>query len=176
MVADERELMRDVAAGDSGALRGLYDAHAGPVFRFALASLGDRHAAEDVLQETMLAAWSGARRYRGESSVRGWLLGICRKQVAMELRRRRPEDSVPIPDATADRRGSGTPTSTVVEELRDALDELDVEQRQLLLLVYVQGLQQQEVAEVLGIPLGTVKSRLFHARQRLRALVDGGSR
>jgi RNA polymerase sigma-70 factor (ECF subfamily) len=173
MPANDLQQMRAIARGDPLAMRRLYDAHAGALFRFAALSLGDRHAAEDVLQETMLAAWAGAERFRGESSVRGWLLGICRKQVAMELRRQKPGDSISISDGPADLREAGRTCPGLAGELREALDELDVERRQLLLLVYVQGLPQQEVAEVLGIPLGTVKSRLFHARRKLRALMEG---
>jgi RNA polymerase sigma-70 factor, ECF subfamily len=170
MSGEAGQLVRAVAAGDQRAMRALYGRFADELLRFAMASLGEREAAEDVVQETMVAAWAGARRFRGESSARSWLFGICRNQVALELRRRprRPEPQEPDEDLAA-------PAPTEARAgLPEALELLDTEQRQLLQLVYVQGLPQQEVADALGIPLGTVKSRLFSARARLRDLMEGG--
>lgn len=170
MGLEATQLVRAVAAGDQRAMRALYGRFADELLRFAAASLGDRDAAQDVVQETMVAAWTGARSFRGESSVRSWLFGICRNQVALELRRRprRPEPQEPDEAAVA----PSPPEARA--GLPEAFERLDLEQRQLLQLVYARGLSQQEVADALGIPLGTVKSRLFSARGRLRELMEGG--
>jgi len=167
MRASPAELVQAIASGETGAMRELYSQFADALFRFALLGLGDRDAAEDVVQETMLAAWRGVGGFRGESSVRSWFFGICRNQVALELRRRghAPEPVPPDEDAPA-------PEPSVSRlEIEEAMGMLDVEQRQLLHLVYVEGLPQREVADVLGVPVGTVKSRLFSARERLRSLL-----
>jgi len=167
MRASPAELVRAIASGETGAMRALYSQFAGPLFRFALLGLGDRDAAEDVVQETMLAAWRGAGGFRADSSVRSWLFGICRNQVALELRRRgrAPDPAPPDVDAWAPE-----PSVTGLE-LEEAMGGLEVEHKQLLHLVYVEGLPQREVAEALGVPIGTVKSRLFSARERLRSLL-----
>ncbi len=171
MSSGERQLIEAMASGDRAAARCLYERYGDGLYRFALASLGDRGAAEDAVQETMVAAWSGARSYRGDSGAAAWLFGICRRQVAMELRRRprRPEPT----EAVEERAATDEPPDARAS-LREALAGLAPEQRQLLTLVYLEGVPQQEIAGLLGVPLGTVKSRLFSARERLRALMDGG--
>lgn len=138
--------------------------------RFALSLLGDRDAAQDVVQETFLAAWQGAGSYQGGSSVSTWLLGICRNKVRDQLRRR-PAAIEPLEEA----RGLVSPGSgEETVEFWACFRQMDANDQELIQLVFHQGLSLQEVAEVLGIPVGTVKSRTFYARRRLRQLLRGG--
>jgi RNA polymerase sigma-70 factor (ECF subfamily) len=187
-MVDDRVLVRRVAAGDRGAVRLLYERYADRLFRFALVRLGDRQAAEDAVQETMLAAWQGADGFRDESRVDTWLFGICRNKVLDHVRReaRRREgpsaacSTGPAPDAwgsgpAPDPPGSGgaPDPGTSAVEFWEAFGRLDQDDRELLLLVFYCGFTQREVAQSLGVPVGTVKSRVYHARRRLgRALAD----
>jgi RNA polymerase sigma-70 factor, ECF subfamily len=174
----EAVLMARVAAGDAEAFEAVYERHARAVHSYVLAQLDRSGDAEDVCQEAVLALWRHASRFdprRG--SVRGWLIGIARNQAIDRLRSRArraraeagavataalepPEDSVSR--AGADRAEAA--------RLRRLLDDLPAEQRDVLLLVHHGGLSQREIAEVTGLPLGTVKSRVRLGLARVRAL------
>lgn len=151
-------------------MRAFYERHATRVFRFALARLGDRHAAEDVVQETMLAVWRGAAGYRGESRVDTWLFGIGRNKVREQARRvaRWTGET-----GRAQVAGQG-PDDTSAAEFWESFAKLSGEQRELLLLVFHFGFTQNEVARMLGIPVGTVKSRLHYARRKLERILGRG--
>lgn len=167
--ADDQSLLRRIADRDRQAMRELCDRYADRLLRFAYPQLHDRQEAEDVVQETMLAVWQGAGTFRQASRPSTWVFGICRNKIGERLRRRRelqPLDG--LPDLAA----HGTPTATV--ELWQQFRLLSPEHREVLLLVFHQGFSQEEVAEMLGVPVGTVKSRTFHARRRLQALLEGG--
>lgn len=149
-------------------MRDLYARYADSLYRFALSLMGDADAAEDAVQETMLAAWSGAEGYSGRSTVSIWLLGICRNKVADRLRRRTTEPfGLDLSEFAAT-----SESDEGLVEFRECFAQLSTEDRELILMVYVHGLRQSEIAEALGIPVGTVKSRAFHARKRLRALLE----
>jgi len=165
----DRELVGRIARGEREAMRDLYTRHGDTLFRFALSLLGDAAAAEDAVQEAMLAVWCGAGGFSGRSSVRTWLLGVCRTKAGDTLRKRAAEPAGLDLAAL----GASSACASGRVEFRECFAQLSAEDRELILLVYVQGLRQSEVAEALGVPVGTVKSRAFHARRKLRALLDG---
>lgn len=157
-------LLGRIAKGDRNAFHALYERHADRIFRYVLGLIRKPHLAEEVLQETMLAVWNGAAKFRGASQVGTWVLGIARNQAYGLLRReergrRLPEE----PDKTAD----PAPDIERSVAVTDALETLPPAQREVLHLVYYENLSVRETAEILGIPAGTVKSRMFHARQTL---------
>jgi RNA polymerase sigma factor (sigma-70 family) len=167
-VADE-VLLRRVTGGDSAALTVLYSRHGDALFRYLLRLCVDRMLAEEVLQDTLLAVWRGADTYRGRAGVRSWLFGIARRQAYQHLRLREapvpaelPEiaDSASGPDELAILAVGGTPVAA-------AVTRLPTHHREVVALALVAGLPLVEVAEVLGVPVGTVKSRLHHARAAL---------
>jgi RNA polymerase sigma-70 factor (ECF subfamily) len=123
--------------------------------------------AEDAVQETLLAAWRSAASYQGHSSASTWLFGICRHKVADALRRRDPAEAAGLPEPLPIA-GSRDP------DLRACLGRLEEDDRELLVLVFHYGFAQREVAEVMGLPVGTVKSRVFYARRKLQALLEEG--
>lgn len=178
VAADDRALLAAVGGGDERALEQLYQRHGAACFGYLLRRLdGDRPAAEDLLQDLMLAVWKGADRFRGESEVRAWLLGIAHRLWLQELRRRgrRP---VADEDDTALSRLPAAPESPEPlrgGDLRGALDALPDALREAVDLTFGQGLRLQDAARILGLPLGTVKSRLFRARQQLRGLLEDPS-
>lgn len=163
-MAEDRELLSRVAEGDEAAFRRLYERYATRVFRYALTILRDRHLAEEVVQESMVAVWNGARTFRGTSQVSTWIFGIARNQAHALLRReargaRTPNEPLVLPD----------PAGEVEREdrVRLAVDRLPPEQREVVFLAFYEGLSYREIAQMLGVPEGTVKSRMYYAKRNL---------
>mgnify|MGYP000159187122 CR=1 FL=1 len=172
------ELIRAAAEGSAPAFGRLVERHQSAVYRFARALVGDPAAAEDVLQETFLAAWRHAASYRGEASVRGWLLTIARHQ-AFRLRRARPLETAE--EAPLERLAlaagfgiEGGPERAAMaaqrrERVAKALAALPAEDQEVLLLRDVEEFSGDETAGTLGLTLPAMKSRLHRARLRLAA-------
>lgn len=180
---DNDELIAAMAGGDEAALREVFARHA-PWLATRLRAVLPAADVEDVLQETFLAAWRGAAGYRLEGA-RGWLWGIARRQAALWLRRRgqaplrlpAPGD-VPYPDDLAEAALSRAALADAVE----ALGPEGTPQREIWRLMYVEDLTVAEVAELMGVPAGTVKSRAYRVRRLMRAVLrrheparDGGT-
>jgi len=164
-VAEDRELISRVAAGDEAAFRQLYERYGDRVFRYALTLVRNLHLAEEVVQETMVAIWRGAGSFKGGSRVSTWIFGIARNQAHALLRRevrgeRVPEESLTLPD----------PAEAVERENRvlSALAKLPPDQREVVVLAFYEGLSYREIARLLGVLEGTVKSRMHFAKRKLR--------
>jgi len=176
---DDVELLRRIGRGDEDAMAAFYREHGRVVLAQVLLVTGERVLAEEILQDTMLAVWRGAGSFRGESSARSWVIAIARRQTRDRQRRRRlrvVDDSF-----LADQPGSGPGPEVMaldradLAEVRGAIRELAASHREVLGLVFGSGLSLPEVAGVLEIPVGTVKSRLFAARAALsRVLSEKG--
>jgi RNA polymerase sigma-70 factor (ECF subfamily) len=173
---DDDDLVARVAAGDDTALRELFGRHA-PWLAARLRAVLPAADVEDVLQETFLAAWRGARGYRPQGACGGWLWGIARRQAALLLRRRGSADQAAwtvLPDDLAAGPGTPAPAETVLaraglEEAVAALGPAGSPEREVWRLMYEQDRPVAEVAELLGVPPGTVKSRAHRVRRLLRA-------
>lgn len=146
----------------------------GPMVLGYLRRLVPSADAEDVLQRTFVEVWRSRDRYDPSRSLEGWVLGIARKRAIDHLRRRH-HDVVPLDEM----RGIAGDDGRVLAEryeraavVRDALTQLPEEQKQVLALVYFGQHTQSEAAERLGVPLGTVKARVFRGLRRLGALID----
>lgn len=167
--ADE-QLIAAVAAGDEGALRELFARHA-PWLAARLRRTLPASAVEDTLQETFIAAWRGARGYRATGEPGGWLWGIARRQAALWARRNgRPDlaldaPSPPDPAAVAAQRID-------LERAFAALPD-DTAHRQLAQLIFVEDRPIADVAARLGVPTGTIKSRVYALRRLLQAALRG---
>jgi len=164
---DERELWKKISAGDAPVFDAWYRETAPRLRSFLCHLLGNLQAAEDVMQDTYTHIW---RRPQGFDSDRGtlraWLYGIARKQAAEWWRRQKPTDplgSLEFENAAPDRAESSS-------VMADLLRQLPAEQRSLLWLREVEGQSYAELAVILDIPIGTVRSRLFAAREALRAV------
>lgn len=171
---DEADLVVRAAAGDRSAFGVLVERYAGVARRVARAVLGNPEDADDAAQDAMLSALVKLDQYDPRRPFGPWLLRIV-ANAATDRRRRRtvrrvePLDAAltaggPRPDTTAERRALG-------ERLRQALAELPERRRVAVVLFDVEGYSHAEIAAVLGIPEGTVRSEVFHARRRLRALL-----
>jgi len=163
-LSEDLSLLRRVAAGDRMAFRALYDRYADRVFRFAVSIVRRAHLAEDVLQETMIVVWKRAKTFRGDAKVSTWILGIARNVAFNLLRREKRGDRLPD-----EKPAQGDPAEQVEMAVRveRALETLPDHHREVMHLVFYEEMNLREAAEVLGIPEGTVKSRMHHARKTL---------
>ena len=162
-------------AVDPEMLRAAIDRHAAYIYRIALSIVRDRALADDVVQETMIRAWRGGPIQPDGDMPRAWLARVARNAAIGILRRRREElyGSDAIPEAES----SVNPARTVegraaLDQLRGALGALDEGDRALIVLREIEGMTYEEIAETMELPLSTVKTRLFRARQQLKRALE----
>lgn len=173
----DEELLGGLAAQDLSALGALYDRHSRAAHALAYRILGDAEAAEDVVQDAFLAAWRGVETFRRErGSVRGWLLSITHHRAVDLLRRRTTFRPTSLDVAT--QRESDADTFVEADRnvrgaaVRQALSTLPPPQRAAIELAYFGGYTQSELAELLGVPLGTIKGRMRIGLQKLRRALE----
>lgn len=170
----ERELISAAKAGDAGALEELLEKQQGRVFRFGMKMCGDTEDAGDVLQETLFAMARTIHGFREESSLATWMYTIARSFCVKKRRRRKdaPDAMEPLSGEEPDGRTSpedDAVRSQTAEALDRAIGKLAPKYREVLLLRDVEGLPATEVAEILGVRVDAVKSRLHRARLAVRA-------
>ena len=179
------ELVTRLRRGERMAIGEAYAAHHAAVRAFARRLVGDDAAAEDIVHDTFVALPDAATRFRGESSLRGFLIGVAanrgRRHIRSAMRRRRA--MVRLAEANSDRGEDHAPDpgevamrKALADRLSAALDELPMDQRVAFVLCEVEQRTSVEVATILDVPEGTVRSRLFHARRRLRELLASEAR
>ena len=176
----DEDLLLAAAQGDPEAIGRLYDRHQGTMYGLAIRITDDAGLAQDVVQEAMLGVWRNASRFDpGRAKARTWMLALVHHRAIDALRRRRASVTLPEPDVPP-------PAALVVPDiwddvvgrldamaLRDALGRVPVAQREVIELAYFAGRTQQEIASQVGIPLGTVKSRVRLGLLALRAELGG---
>jgi RNA polymerase sigma-70 factor, ECF subfamily len=168
------ELIARVGSGDRGAFETLYRRYARPVFGLALRRLGDRGRAEDAVQETFASVWRAAGSYRPERGPGApWLYAVARNAIVDNGRTRRE----PPVEGLEERSGDETPADRaesgwVAWRVHRALAELPENERVVIELAYWGGRSQSEVADLLGIPLGTVKTRTRTGLARLAEMLE----
>lgn len=174
---DDARLLERIAAGDDGAFEELYHRYHRRLLGYLLRVLGRPGLVEEVLDDALLAVWQGAHRFNGRSRASTWIFGIAHHKALKALERSRREssresgdppepESEPMPahrqpDAAAVR-------AELRRKLRSALDVLSPVQRAVVELTFFYGYSYPEVAEIVGCPVGTVKTRMFHARRLLK--------
>ena len=183
-IEEERALVQRAQKGDSAAFEDIVRANEATVYRLALRQLGNREDAEDAAQEVFLKAYTGLASFRGDSKLSVWLYRITGNVCTDMLRRRRETVSLSqendegepleleLPDERFDP-AALTERKDLRERIGAALNALPPEAREILLLRELGGASYDEIAETLGLDLGTVKSRIFRARKKLCALLDG---
>ena len=168
------ELISRTADGDRGAFDVLYRRYSRPVFGLALRRLGDRGRAEDAVQETFASIWRAARSYRPERGPGApWLYAVARNAIT-DRGRARSEPPAEVPDSPSPDAGPAERAESgwTAWRVHRALEELNANERSVIELAYWSGLSQSEIAEFLGIPLGTVKTRTRAALARLATLLE----
>jgi RNA polymerase sigma-70 factor (ECF subfamily) len=141
--------------------------------RYARALVGDRYAADDLVQDTLERAWNKFYLWRPGSDLRAWLFAIMHNVFVNQARRRRYEIELPMDEVPAMAVRATQSEQLELHDVDRALRNLPVEQREVVLLVVVEQLTYGEVSRSLDIPIGTVMSRLSRARERLRQLLGG---
>jgi RNA polymerase sigma-70 factor (ECF subfamily) len=172
VIADE-DLMREVAGGSRAALEALFERYRGPIWRFFRRRVADSARAEELAQEVFLALLRNAGRYEPRSNFRSYLFAIAFNLLLAERRSASKKVVDPIDHEPAAPRGLDADASLWV---RRALGELDRDDREILMLREYEQLSYQEIAVVCRLPLNTVRTRLFRAREALRAALMPESR
>ncbi|MSO50563.1 MAG: sigma-70 family RNA polymerase sigma factor [Acidobacteria bacterium] len=142
--------------------------------RMMMSSAADREAAEDVAQEAFLRAFRSLGQFRGQSTFKTWLYQIATNVARTQVARRRDRKEDQEPETRPDRPSGENVERRVIahDQLRRALAELPDDWREAVILRDIEGLEYREIADVLGIPMGTVESRIFRGRQRLKAALQ----
>lgn len=162
--------LRQIAAGEKPAMAQLFRTLEKPLFAFVQSRLNDSHLSNDILQDVFLEVWRRAGQFEGRSSVRSWIFGMAwRKVIDVHRANRRLSFSDDLPDMEDD---SPSPLTQVEQaedavRLRGCLDGLKEDHRVAIDLAFYQDLGYREIADVLGVPEGTVKTRVFHAKKLL---------
>ena len=164
---DDRALLAAHAAGDAFAFGRLVTRHQERLWAVAVRTLGDREEAADALQDALLKAYRAAGSYRGDARVTTWLHRIVVNACLDRVRRRAVRATVPLPEQERPDPRDDLAARETALELEAALAALPLEQRTAIVLVDVQGLPVADAARVLGVPIGTVKSRCSRGRARL---------
>lgn len=168
----EAALLSRAAQGDEDAVAALYRAYAGPIYGFGLRRFGDPTLAEELVQAVMTRLWRLAGRYdHNRGSVRTWVFTIART-TAIDLYRRQPRAEPTDPLPTDPEHADELDDLLRAEAVRAALERLTPDHREVIELAYFRGLTQAEIAQRLGLPLGTVKSRTYYALQAFRLACD----
>jgi RNA polymerase sigma-70 factor (ECF subfamily) len=178
VLADE-DLIPLVESGDTEALAGLYDRHGRSAYSLAYRMMGDRQAAEDLVQDSFIKIWRSAKSYRAErGSVRTWILSITHNRGIDHIRstasRRRTQDRVEMTAETTQQSEAFSETwrNSQRRQVQQALKTLPDEQLKILELAYFSGYTHAEIAEMLDLPLGTVKGRMRLGMKKIKSFFD----
>jgi RNA polymerase sigma factor (sigma-70 family) len=180
VLTDEQLLRRVAQRRDADALGQLYLRHRTGLLALAHRLIGDWHAAEDLVQDALVTVWGRAARFEGRSTVRSWLYGVVRYH-ALNRRRQRPlplaDTATDLDEVASDEHGPEALSLAAVtrDQLAAAMERLPEHHREIITLAFVAELTQPEIAEVLGVPVGTVKSRLHRARRDLAHFIIDNS-
>lgn len=165
-------LVERAAAGDDVAFETMVRRHADAVWRLARANLRDDFAAEEVVQDTFLKAHRALAGFRGDASVRTWLLAICQRTCIDVSRRKRPT-VVPLDEARRTRARDSEPELGIA--ITQGMERLSPDERRAFTLVDILGYSREEAAQIVGVPASTMRSRVANARLRLMDALGGAS-
>ncbi|MEL7465990.1 MAG: RNA polymerase sigma factor [Pseudomonadota bacterium] len=170
MMRSDVDLIGEIAAGDQSALRALYERHRGPLLAFLKSKCGDAELAADAAQDAMIEVWTSASKFSGKSSPKTWMFAIARNKLVDRLRKDARLTVVEEPPEVVD----DAPDPTVViaraqdaTRVRACLANLSESHRSVIELAFFHELKYEEIAEVEGAPLGTIKTRIYHAKKLL---------
>jgi RNA polymerase sigma-70 factor, ECF subfamily len=179
MLSADEDLISLARTGDAQAFATLYDRHARAAYSLAYRMMGEKQAAEDLVQDAFLKVWRSAGAYRVErGSVRTWVLSILHNRGIDQLRslasRRRTQDKVEAeaPKSQPSEAFAESWRNSQREQVREALGTLPSEQLKILELAYFSGYTHLEISELLDLPLGTVKGRMRLGLKKIRAYFD----
>ncbi|MBL8319732.1 MAG: sigma-70 family RNA polymerase sigma factor [Burkholderiaceae bacterium] len=168
-------LLGRIAERDESAFKELYRAFSRKLYAYVLRQLSNEAQAEEIVSDTLYEVWKAPARFRGESQFSTWLIGIARNKVLMAWRGRKPDADHDDLDDVAETMAADEPGAFEMlaqaqrsAGVRRCMDKLSSEHRECIHLVFYEGLSVADVAKTQQCPEGTVKTRLFHARQKLK--------
>ena len=172
----DANLIQQIARGHEDALDALYTRHGLTLLTYLVQQLEDHELAEEVLQDVMIDVWKGAAKFRNESTVRTWLFSIARYRAIRHRHYRHPKHDPLDDEIVTTENGLEETVYTVMQrsDVQQAISELSPQHREVLNLIFFHDLSGNETAAVLDIPLGTLKSRLWRAKDALRKLLQEG--
>ena len=176
-VESDLALIRRVAGGDRPAFERFYARYGAKLTRFVSRLTWRTDIVEESVNDTMVVVWQSADRFRGDSHVSTWVLGIAYRTTLKRLRKisRHPEEGLTETAAPIERDHPEVELTRRErrERVRKSLDKLSPEHRAVIELTFFENRSYQEIAEIVGCPENTVKTRMFHARKRLKRLLSG---
>lgn len=169
---DDRRLLERIARRDRIAFETFFHAHGSSVHRFVRDLVRDDGLAEELTSDVMVEVWRSAGKFGGRSRARTWVFGIAHHKAIDALRKRRPA-VVPLDEVAGMAGDDAGPEAAALRSderrmLERALASLSPEHRAVVELTFIEGFSQKEIAEIVGCPVATVKTRAFYAKQRLR--------
>jgi RNA polymerase sigma-70 factor (ECF subfamily) len=173
----EAQWLRQTAQGDRAAFERLFRAYEHRLYRYVLGIVRTPQTAEEITGDVMLEVWRHASRFRELSKVSTWIFGIAHHKAVDALRRRAPQHIELHELAGVEDQKRGPEEVAIAHsasrEVAQALEELSPEHRAVLELTFTHGYSQAEIAQIVGCPVNTVKTRVFYAKQHLRKILDG---
>jgi len=175
MSDSDNDILTAIAAGDEKAMKVFFNRYANDVYRYVMTRCSDTTVAGDIVNIVMLDVWRQADRFQGRSKVTTWLIGIARHKLIDHYRRERRHEHDELDEAAAD----PLPVSEQVvaaaqhaDWVKHCIDHLGGLQRDIVHLAFYSDMAYPEIAEIVECPVGTVKSRMFHAREALRRCLE----
>jgi len=163
-------LVHKIAAGDHAAMKQVYELHSAPLFHFVKNWLADPHEASDIVHETMLEVWRRADRFQGRSSLKSWIFSIARNKSIDKNRkssRMSYTDEVPQTVDTGVNPMEALELSQDAEILKASIAKLSENHHRMIHMAFYQDMSYREISEIEGCPIGTVKTRILHAKKLL---------
>lgn len=170
---DDEQLLQAIASGNIEAVTHFYRRHEARVYRFALSKLADNFAAADILNDVMLEVWRSAGSFQGRAKVTTWLLGIAHNKIVDHWRKKGAREFTEVDENMEDESAHASPEVAAAAAsdsklLRECMAKLKAEHREILHLIFFEELGFSEIAEIIQVPEGTVKSRAHHARTQMK--------
>ena len=164
-----------ISESDQSAMTRFYKAHEARTYAFVLKKLNDPHAAADVVVETMMAVWNNAKLFRGSAKVTTWLLGIAHRKAIDVLRKRGRHEADELDFDVVDESSDFTLALESADDsanIKHCMEGLSDSQKEIIHLAFFEDMAYPEVAEVVDCPEGTVKTRVFHAKKKLKQCLE----
>ncbi len=170
---EEQKLIKQISKGDEEAFRRLYDFTSRSVYQYIYSFVNNHETVEDLMIETYMQVWLSAKRFRGDSKVLTWIFGIARNLTMNEIKKKEYRYS----ELTNLESQKAEQFKLISKNESDylitmALKKLSIKHREILDLLFIHELTYEEVAKILNIPLNTVKTRIFYAKEKLREILE----
>ena len=176
---DDNDLIKRIGSGDKRAMRELYVRYNGALYAFAMSRCNNAELSSDCVHDTMLDVMRSAARFSGKSSVKTWLFAIARNKLVDALRKRGKlsyVEEVPESDDHTPNPETAAIAAAESKRLRKCIDGLRDTHRTAVQLAFLEELTYPEIAEIEAVPVGTIKTRIYHAKQALMRCLEAGLR